>query len=63
MTATEHAEHTVERHGEHAGHDEPAQHKPNSFYIKVAVALAFITGVEVAPATTSTSASCSCRCC
>jgi cytochrome c oxidase subunit IV len=42
MTATEHADHADTDHGEaHA-------HKPNSFYIKVAVALAIVTGIEVA---------------
>ncbi len=48
MTAIEHTEHT-EHPAEHSHHDEPhtGQHKPNSFYIKVAVALAIITGVEV----------------
>jgi cytochrome c oxidase subunit IV len=48
MTATEHTAHT-----EHAGtapaeHDEAHAHKPNSFYIKVAAALAVVTGIEVA---------------
>jgi cytochrome c oxidase subunit IV len=42
MTTTEHSEHT-----EHAAHED-ASHKPNSFYIQVAAALAFITGIEVA---------------
>ena len=45
MTAienTEHVEHT-EDGGAHSGN----VHKPNSFYIKVAAALAIITGVEV----------------
>ena len=47
MTAIEHTEHADVEHGH--GHDEPhtGQHKPNSFYIKVAVALAIVTGVEV----------------
>ena len=46
MTAIEHTEHADT---ERSHHDEPhtGQHKPNSFYIKVAVALAVITGVEV----------------
>jgi cytochrome c oxidase subunit IV len=46
MTAIEHTD--TDHHGH--GHDAPhaGQHKPNSFYIKVAVALAIITGVEVA---------------
>jgi cytochrome c oxidase subunit IV len=49
MTAIEHTEHTNTEHGDGHGHDEPhtGQHKPNSFYIKVAVALAIITAVEV----------------
>jgi cytochrome c oxidase subunit 4 len=33
---------------DHAGHDDGHAHKPNSFYIKVAVSLAIVTGVEVA---------------
>jgi cytochrome c oxidase subunit 4 len=41
MTATEPA------HVEHAPHD-GSHTKPNSFYIKVAVALAIVTSVEVA---------------
>ena len=41
MTTTEHVGHT-EAHAETHGH------KPNSFYIKVAAALALITGIEVA---------------
>ena len=48
MTAIEHTEHIEPEHveedgGPHSGH----VHKPNSFYIKVAIALAIITGVEV----------------
>lgn len=43
MTTTEHIDGAG--HTEHA-HDEG--HKPNIFYIKVAVALAVVTGVEVA---------------
>ncbi len=43
MTTTEHAEHTD--HGD--DHGETHGHKPNSFYIKVAVALAIVTAVEV----------------
>ena len=46
MTTTEHADHT--EHTSHGDHHEDSSHKPNSFYIKVAVALAFITGIEVA---------------
>jgi cytochrome c oxidase subunit 4 len=43
MTTTESA------HVEHAGHDDGGHaHKPNSFYIKVAVSLAIVTGIEVA---------------
>jgi cytochrome c oxidase subunit IV len=42
MTTTESA------HVDHAGHDDGHAHKPNSFYIKVAVSLAIVTGVEVA---------------
>ena len=41
MTTTESA------HVEHAGHNDGHAHKPNSFYIKVAMALAIITAVEV----------------
>jgi cytochrome c oxidase subunit IV len=45
MTTTEHSADHVEHAASHdAGHD----HKPNSFYIKVAVALAIVTGIEVA---------------
>ena len=43
MTATEPAQ----RRREHAPHD-GSHTKPNSFYIKVAVALAIVTSVEVA---------------
>ncbi len=43
MTTTEHVE-----HAEHAGHDDTHGHKPNSFYIKVAAALAVVTALEVA---------------
>jgi len=42
MTATEH---TDTGHAEHGGDH---AHKPNSFYIQVAVALAIVTGIEVA---------------
>ncbi|HEY0517844.1 MAG TPA: cytochrome C oxidase subunit IV family protein [Ilumatobacteraceae bacterium] len=45
MTTTDHTEHTG--HDDHVEHTEPHAHKPNSFYIKVAAALAVITGVEV----------------
>jgi cytochrome c oxidase subunit 4 len=48
MTTTEHADHTDHTgHGGHAVHED-ASHKPNSFYIKVAVVLAVVTGIEVA---------------
>jgi cytochrome c oxidase subunit IV len=47
MTATEHSEHTETGHAD-TGHGEEHAHKPNSFYIKVAVALAIVTGIEVA---------------
>ncbi len=48
MTTTEHAEHND--HADHADHVAAHEggHKPNSFYIKVAAALAFVTGIEVA---------------
>jgi cytochrome c oxidase subunit 4 len=46
MTTTEHVEHAD--HGDHGvAHAGDHVHKPNSFYIKVAVALAVITAVEV----------------
>ena len=45
MTATEHAEHAD---AGHADHGEAHAHKPNSFYIQVAAALAMVTGIEVA---------------
>ncbi|MEO7369333.1 MAG: cytochrome C oxidase subunit IV family protein [Ilumatobacteraceae bacterium] len=45
MTTTEHP---ATEHEDHAGHAHADGHKPNSFYIKVAVALAIVTGVEVA---------------
>ncbi len=45
MTTTQPAEHTD--HGDHGDHGEEHGHKPNSFYIKVAVALAIVTAVEV----------------
>lgn len=44
MTATEHTEHLDT---DHSAHDGAHDHKPDSFYIKVAVALAIVTGVEV----------------
>ena len=49
MTTTEHEEHTD--HGDDHGGD-PSDHgdhghKPNSFYIKVAIALAIVTAIEV----------------
>jgi cytochrome c oxidase subunit 4 len=48
MTTTEHADHGQQAgHAEAGPHDESHAHKPNSFYIKVAVALAIVTGVEV----------------
>jgi cytochrome c oxidase subunit 4 len=43
MTTTDHADHI-----EHIDHADEHGHKPNSFYIKVAAALAFVTGIEVA---------------
>jgi cytochrome c oxidase subunit IV len=46
MTTTEHIEH--DEHDEHgAAHGDAGAHKPNSFYIQVAAALAVITAVEV----------------
>ena len=45
MTAIDHPS-TESAHAEHASHD-GSHTKPNSFYIKVAVALAVITAVEV----------------
>jgi caa(3)-type oxidase subunit IV len=48
MTSTDHPEITEHTDGpEHAEHADAHGHKPNSFYIKVAVALAIVTGVEV----------------
>src|SRR4249919_2303362 len=47
MTTTEHVDPTEATGQDDHGHDGNV-HKPNSFYIKVAVALAFITAVEVA---------------
>ena len=45
MTTTEHVEHAEPGHGAaHAGGHDP---KPNSFYVRVAAALALITAVEV----------------
>ena len=38
---------TTTEHDEHIGHEEHGAHKPNSFYIKVAAALAIVTAVEV----------------
>jgi cytochrome c oxidase subunit 4 len=46
MTTTEHVDH--DEHAEHAAHDDSHGHKPNIFYIKVALALAIVTAVEVA---------------
>ncbi len=46
MTTTEHSEH-IERDDHGAAHGDTGAHKPNSFYIQVAVALAVITAVEV----------------
>ena len=43
MTTTEHVD-----HAEHNTGHEDSSHKPNSFYIKVAAALALVTGIEVA---------------
>ena len=46
MTTTEHSDHI--EHDEHgAAHGDAGAHKPNSFYIQVAAALAVITAVEV----------------
>ena len=51
MTTTEHVDHSDHaepfEHAESAGHDDNG-HKPNSFYIKVAGALAVVTALEVA---------------
>ena len=48
MTTTENADHGQEMgHAEAGPHDESHAHKPNSFYINVAIALAIVTGVEV----------------
>jgi cytochrome c oxidase subunit 4 len=44
MTTTEHAEHG--EHTDHAAHS--GAHKSTSFYVKVAIALALVTAVEVA---------------
>lgn len=44
MTTIEHAEHAADGHDAAATHGE---HKPDSFYIKVALSLALITGLEV----------------
>lgn len=52
MTSTEHTEQL--EHGDHDGHErherhvEAHAHKPNSFYIQVAIALAVVTALEVA---------------
>ena len=46
MTAIDHPD-AESVHAEHTAHD-GAHTKPNSFYIKVAVSLAIVTGVEVA---------------
>jgi cytochrome c oxidase subunit 4 len=46
MTTTDHADHID--HSDDVAHVEDHGHKPNSFYIKVAVALAVVTGIEVA---------------
>ena len=46
MTTTQHTDHQAPTG--HASPDDVHEHKPNSFYIKVAVALAVITGIEVA---------------
>jgi len=48
MTSTEHVDHGHQTgHAEEGPHDESHAHKPNSFYIKVAIALAIVTAVEV----------------
>jgi cytochrome c oxidase subunit 4 len=49
MTSVDHASQT-DAHGhavDPAAHDVEVAHKPNSFYIKTAVALAIVTGLEV----------------
>ena len=46
MTTTDHTADT-EHTGHADAHDDAHAHKPNSFYIKVAVALAIVTAVEV----------------
>jgi cytochrome c oxidase subunit IV len=48
MTAIEHTAHTEADDAHDGGPHSGNVHKPNSFYIKVAVALAIVTGVEVA---------------
>ena len=47
MTAIEHTEHTEHDVPEATGPHSGNVHKPNSFYIKVALALGVITAVEV----------------
>ena len=64
MTAIEHTEHSGTEHGRRAStHAHTGEHKPDSFYIKVAVVLAIVTAVEVGALLARLSASCSCRCC
>ena len=46
MTTTDHADHI--EHIDDVDHDAGHVHKPNGFYIKVALALAMVTGIEVA---------------
>jgi caa(3)-type oxidase subunit IV len=49
MTTTDHSgtEHTELVHVQDGDHGDGHVHKPNSFYIKVAAALAIVTAVEV----------------
>ena len=48
MTTTDHADHSDQTdHADHAVHEDHG-HKPNSFYIQVAMVLAVVTGLEVA---------------
>ena len=48
MTTTDHADHSDQTdHADHAVHEDHG-HKPNSFYIQVAIVLAVVTGLEVA---------------
>jgi cytochrome c oxidase subunit 4 len=48
-TTAEHVDHTDDHEGEHAGHGGDAhEHKPTSFYVKVALFLAILTALETA---------------